>query len=30
MKVKVEAARAEIVAGNVQVHDYMSDNSCPK
>jgi len=28
MKAKVEAAQAEIVAGNVKVHDYMSDNTC--
>ena len=29
MKAKVEAARADIVSGKVQVHDYMADNSCP-
>ena len=26
---QVEAARAEIVAGNLSVHDYMATNSCP-
>jgi basic membrane protein A len=25
----VEKAKAEIIAGTIQVHDYMSDNSCP-
>ena len=29
MKAKVEAAKADIVSGKVQVHDYMADNSCP-
>ena len=29
MKAKVEAAKADIVAGKVEVHDYMSDNACP-
>ncbi|HNB27008.1 MAG TPA: BMP family ABC transporter substrate-binding protein [Alphaproteobacteria bacterium] len=29
MKAKVEAARADIIAGKVQVHDFMADNSCP-
>ncbi|XLW41967.1 BMP family ABC transporter substrate-binding protein [Pseudaeromonas sp. ZJS20] len=28
MKAKVEAIKADIVAGKIQVHDYMSDNSC--
>jgi len=28
MKTKVEAAKADIIAGNVKVHDYMSDNTC--
>ena len=28
MKAKVEAAAAEIVAGDLTVHDYMSDNNC--
>jgi len=30
MKAKVEAARADIIAGKIQVHDYMADNSCPQ
>lgn len=29
MKAKVEAARADIIAGKVAVHDYRSDSSCP-
>ena len=29
MKAKVEAAKADIIAGKIAVHDYMSDNSCP-
>jgi len=29
MKAKVEAAKADIVSGKVEVHDYMSDNACP-
>jgi basic membrane protein A and related proteins len=28
LKAKVEAAKADIVAGKIVVHDYMSDNSC--
>jgi basic membrane protein A and related proteins len=28
MKARVEAAKAEIIAGKIAVHDYMSDNSC--
>jgi len=28
MKSNVEAARADIIAGKIMVHDYMSDNSC--
>ncbi|WP_370151876.1 BMP family protein [Ferrovibrio sp.] len=28
MKTKVEAAKADIIAGKIAVHDYMSDNSC--
>jgi basic membrane protein A len=28
MKAKVEQAKADIVAGKIVVHDYMSDNSC--
>ncbi|MFN3502150.1 MAG: BMP family ABC transporter substrate-binding protein, partial [Allorhizobium sp.] len=30
MKAAVEKAKADIAAGTVKVHDYMSDNSCPK
>jgi basic membrane protein A len=29
MKVAVEKARADIVAGKIKVHDYMTDNQCP-
>ncbi len=29
MKAAVEAASAAIIAGDIVVHDYMSDNSCP-
>lgn len=29
MRARIDAARAEIVAGRVTVHDFMSDNSCP-
>jgi basic membrane protein A and related proteins len=29
MKAAVEKAKADIIAGTVQVHDYMSDNACP-
>ena len=25
----VEAAKAKIIAGEITVHDYMSDDSCP-
>ena len=28
-KAKAEAAKADIVSGKIQVHDYMSDNKCP-
>jgi basic membrane protein A and related proteins len=28
MKAKVDAAKADIIAGKIAVHDYMSDNSC--
>jgi basic membrane protein A len=28
MKARVEAAKADIIAGKIAVHDYMSDNSC--
>jgi len=29
MKAAVEAAKAAIIAGEISVHDYMSDNNCP-
>jgi basic membrane protein A len=29
MKAAVEKAKADIIAGTVQVHDYMSDEKCP-
>jgi len=29
MKAAVEKAKADIISGAIQVHDYMSDNSCP-
>jgi len=29
MKAKVEAAKADIISGKIQVHDYMADNACP-
>ena len=29
MKAKVDAAKADIISGKIQVHDYMSDNKCP-
>ncbi len=29
MKAAVEAAKAAIIAGDIKVHDYMSDDSCP-
>jgi len=28
-KAAVDAAKADIIAGKIQVHDYMSDNKCP-
>jgi basic membrane protein A len=28
MKAKVEAAKADIIAGKITVHDYMSNNAC--
>ena len=30
MKAAVEKAKASIIAGEISVHDYMSDNKCPK
>ncbi len=29
IKAAVEDAKAKIISGEIQVHDYMSDNSCP-
>jgi basic membrane protein A len=29
MTAAVEKAKADIIAGTVQVHDFMSDNACP-
>jgi basic membrane protein A and related proteins len=29
MKAAVDKAKADIIAGTVQVHDFMSDNACP-
>ncbi len=29
MKAKLDAAKAEIIAGKIKVHDYMADSSCP-
>ncbi|WP_181704664.1 BMP family lipoprotein [Chthonobacter rhizosphaerae] len=29
MKAAVEKAKADIIAGTIKVHDYMTDNSCP-
>ena len=29
MKAAVEDAKAKIIAGEIEVHDYMSDNACP-
>ncbi|WP_102226203.1 BMP family lipoprotein [Acidimangrovimonas sediminis] len=29
MKAKVDAAKKDIIAGKIEVHDYMSDNKCP-
>ena len=29
MKAKVEAAKADIIAGKLKIHDYMDDNKCP-
>ena len=28
-KKAAEAAKADIISGKIQVHDYMSDNKCP-
>ena len=29
MKKAVEQAKADIISGKIEVHDYMEDNSCP-
>jgi len=29
MKAKVDEARAKIISGDIEVHDYMADNACP-
>jgi basic membrane protein A len=29
MQTRVEEAKAKIIAGEIEVHDYMSDNNCP-
>ncbi len=29
VKAKADAAKADIISGKIQVHDYMSDNKCP-
>ena len=29
MPAAVEKAKADIIAGTIEVHDYMSDNKCP-
>ncbi|WP_413851354.1 BMP family lipoprotein, partial [Albidovulum sp.] len=29
MKAKVDEAKAKIISGEIKVHDYMSDNTCP-
>ncbi len=29
MTAAVEKAKADIIAGTVQVHDFMADNACP-
>jgi basic membrane protein A and related proteins len=29
MSAKVEAAKADIIAGKLEVHDYMADSKCP-
>jgi basic membrane protein A len=28
-KAAADAARADIVSGKIEVHDYMADNKCP-
>jgi basic membrane protein A len=29
IQAKVDQAKADIIAGKIMVHDYMSDNACP-
>ena len=29
VKAKVDQAKADIISGKIQVHDYMTDNKCP-
>ena len=29
MKAKVEEATQKIISGEIEVHDYMADQSCP-
>jgi basic membrane protein A and related proteins len=29
MTAKVEAAKADIISGKLEVHDYMADSKCP-
>jgi basic membrane protein A len=29
MKAAVAKAKEEIISGNLEVHDYMSDSACP-
>jgi basic membrane protein A len=29
MKAAAEKAKADIIAGTLQVHDYTADNNCP-
>ena len=30
MKAAVEKAKADVISGAVKVHDYTTDNTCPK
>ena len=29
VKAKADQAKADIISGKIQVHDYMTDNKCP-
>ena len=29
VRAKADQAKADIISGKIQVHDYMSDNKCP-